>query len=182
MNVALYGYCELEAVAFVQVRHAFKRHRRGFVNVRKDYVLVGHNELTRLPFRHPVDARAVRAAVARLPDDPASGVRAAQRWVWQINEAQLLAGVRPGDVLLVPVRGTPQGSDVASGMHLVGGSHEVRARRIMVDVAGRIFALAPALWHVKCQRDPIYADDERWYRVQAAREAPTWDRSARLRH
>jgi hypothetical protein len=180
LNLDLYAYCRDEEVAVVQVRHAFRRRRYHHLNVRKDYVLVGFNEITKAPFRHPVSAHAVRAGVRADGDDPASGVRAAQRWMWNVTDAQLGNSLRQGDVLLIPTNRTPRGERVDAGTHLVGGSHEIRAREIVVDAAGGVFAWAPAVWHAKDQHDPIYAEDETWYRIQIAREAPTWDWSMRF--
>jgi len=180
LNLDLYGYCGKEEVAVVQVRHAFRKRRNHFMNIRKDYVLVGFNEITHAPFRHPVSAMAVRAAVRREPDDAASVVRAAQRWMWEVTPRQLEASLRQGDVLLVPHRGEPAGEVVADETYLLGGSHEVRARKIVLGEDAAVFAWAPAIWHVKGQHDPIYADDDKWYSVRVARAEKTWDWSQRL--
>jgi hypothetical protein len=180
LNLDLYGYCPEQEVAVIQVRHAFRRYRNSYLNVRKDYVLVGYNEITELPFRHPVSANAVRAGVRAAPDDPSSAVRAAQRWMWGVSDAQLSKSLRQGDVLLVPLRRRPIGKKIGTDRHLLGGSHEIRAREIVVDGAGGVFAWAPALWHVKGQHDPIYAESETWYQVKIARETETWDWSVRL--
>jgi hypothetical protein len=83
-------------------------------------------------------------------------------------------------VLLVPLRRRPSGEKIGTDRHLLGGSHEIRAREIVVDDAGGVFAWAPALWHVKGQHDPIYAESETWYQVKIALETETWDWSVRL--
>ena len=54
LNLDLYGYCESEDVALIQIRHTFRRGARHYANTHKDYVLCGFNEITKEPFRHPV--------------------------------------------------------------------------------------------------------------------------------
>lgn len=180
LNLDLYGYCADENVAIVQVRHTFRRARRHFLNGRKTYVLCGFNEITAAPFRHPVSSHTVRASVRKRGEDPAAAIRAAQKWMWRVTDKQLAASVRQGDVLLVPGRGEPTGSVVVGEVCVVGGSHEVRARRILLGDDGLVHAWAPALWHLKGQHDPLFADDERWYSVRIAREAEAWDWSQRI--
>lgn len=181
LNVDLYGLDPEQDVAVVQVRHSFRRYRNGFLNTHIDYVLVGFNELTGLPFRHPVSAYIVRAAIRRNPSDPVVAVRAAQRWMWSVTERQLTNGVRQGDVLLVPERGQPRPVKAELGVnHVVGGSHEIRAARIVELQSGRVWALSPSVWHAKGQHDPIFADHDGWHSVRVADEAPTWRWGQRL--
>lgn len=150
LNLDLYDYDPDQDVAVVQVRHSFRRYRNGYLNTHVDYVLVGFNELTGLPLRHPVSAHKVRAAIRRNPDDAAADVRAAQRWMWSVTERQLQKGIRQGDVLMVPERGEPKSINAELGTrHVVGESHEVRAYRIISTASGRIWALSPSVWHSK---------------------------------
>lgn len=185
LNLDLYGYELSQDVAVVQIRHAFRRYRNGFLNLRKDYVLVGRNENGNL-FRHPVEAAAVRHAICKAPEDPGAAVRGAQRWMWNVTDRQLTAsmaaGMRQGDVLLVRER-RPAAKDVVAERGttvVIGGSHVIRAQRIVELRNGRVLAFAPSIWHSKGQHAPTFADHEGWYSVRAANAAPTWEWGVRL--
>lgn len=185
LNLDLYGYDLAQDIAVVQIRHAFRRYRNGFLNVRKDYVLVGRNENGNA-FRHPVEAAAVRAAIRKAPEDPGAAVRGAQRWMWSVTDhqltASLTAGMRQGDVLLVRER-CPAAKDIVAERGttaVIGESHEIRAERIVELRNGRILAFAPSLWHSKNQHAPTLTDHEGWYSVRAANAAPTWEWGVRL--
>ena len=179
LNLDLYGYDEVQDVAVIQVRHAFRRYRNGFMNVRKDYVLVGFNEITGAAFRHPVSAQSVRAAVRTGSASAKSAVRGAQRWMWGVTDKQLDAGIRQGDVLLVKERGKPKGELLEGNEATVAGSHLVRARSF-IRGHRHLFALDPAVHHIKGQHDAIYADSDGWYSVRVADETTPWDWSVRL--
>lgn len=185
LNHDLYGYDAAQELAVVQIRHVSRRTRNGFLRVHKDYALVGVNENGNW-FRHPVSSSAVHGAIRKTPEDPAAAVRGAQKWMWGVTDAQLktslAAGKRQGDVLLVRER-TPREADITvehPPTVVVGGSHEIRAARIVEVKSGRIVAQAPSLWHSKHQHAPTYADDEGWYSVRVAAEAATWKWGTRL--
>lgn len=185
LNLDLYGYDLSQDVAVMQIRHAFRRYRNGFLNVRKDYVLVGRNE-NGTTFRHPVEATAVRHAIRKAPEDPGAAVRGAQRWMWNVTDdqltASLTAGMRQGDVLLVRER-CPAAKDIVAERGttaVIGDSHEIRAHRIVEVRNGRILAFAPSIWHSKSQHAPTFADHDGWYSVRAAKTAPTWEWGVRL--
>lgn len=176
----LYAWDPVERVAVVQIRHTWRRAAAHFLNVRKTYVLVGYNELTRAPFRHPVSASAVRAAVRR-GGDPMAVVRAAQCWMWAVTERQLQKSTRQGDVLLVPERRVPHGEVIEGGSSaIVGGTHEIRAVRV-VQAGERVYALNPRVIHLRDQHEPIGATDhDGWYSVRVAAEGRTWNFAARV--
>ncbi|MDY0885417.1 hypothetical protein ACFPL7_12245 [Dongia soli] len=176
----LYGYCDLEEVAVIQVRHTFKRYRRGYTNQHKDYVLCGSNEVTKAPFRHPVASAVVRAAVNKAPESPTASVRAAQRWLWQVTDQQLSQSVRQGDVLVVPHKGKPGGVRFDGQTYLIGESHEIHAEQIIIAADLRVFAWSPLLIHKKGQHAPVKMDKEGWYAVRLAQTAVSWDWSQRL--
>ncbi|MDX9861095.1 MAG: hypothetical protein RBS99_09255 [Rhodospirillales bacterium] len=140
-----------------------------------------HRNWRALP--HPVEARVVRRAVSVDPDDPAAAVSAAQCWIWQCTKdqlrASLAAGMRQGDILLVRAHAPKGGEDVGSGF-AVGGSHVIRADRVVQTADGRVFALNPTLEHTKNQHVAVYADTDGWFSVRAGREAPAWDFSPRF--
>jgi hypothetical protein len=182
LSIDLYGFDAAQDVAIVQIRQSYRQSPRHFLSVRKTYTLVGHTE-SGAPFRHPVEAMVVRKAIAANPDDPAAVVAAAQCWIWRCTKRQLqdslVASMRQGDVLLVRVGEPRDGDDVGSGF-TVGGSHEIRAERVVQTADGRVFALNPTLLHTKNQHAPVYADADGWYSVRAGREAPAWSFSPRF--
>lgn len=180
INFSLYGHDPDQGVAVVQIRHAHRTTRAGYLNLHRSYVLCGQNELTGAPFRHPVSAHTVRAAV-RAGADAKGVVAAAQQWMWMVTPAQLAAGIRQGDVLLVPQRRGPREivQDLGSAA-VVGGSHKVRALRIVVDAKNRVWADSPSMYHEKGQHDPIFADRDGWHTVRVAREVTAWSFAERL--
>lgn len=176
----LYGWDPVQNVAVIQIRHAWRRRATHFLSVHKTYVLVGFNEITNAPFRHPVSASAVRAAVRRAAD-PVGVVRAAQCWMWGVTPNLLERSTRQGDVLLVPERSAPRGEAVECGSRTtVGGTHEIRAVRI-VQAGERIYALNPRVVHLRDQHEPIGATDhDGWYSIRVAAEGRSWAFSDRL--
>lgn len=182
LNTDLYGYDPIERVAVIQARHAFRRHKNGFMNVRKTYFLAGFNELSEEPFRHPISSAAVRGAInakgfLMSKAGPIEVVRAAQKWMWQVNDAQLARAVRQGDVLVVPeARFRPEFAHVPRSL-VLAGSHHVEADGV-IEQGGRIMALNPRLEHVKGQHEPVRLDG--WCSVRVAREVDAWDFAVRL--
>ena len=87
--------------------------------------------------------------------------------------------MRQGDVLLVRAYEPKDGIDVGSGF-TVGGSHEIRADRVVQTLDGSVFALNPTLVHTKNQHAPVYADADGWFSVRAGREEPAWSFSPRF--
>jgi hypothetical protein len=186
LNLDLYGWCPSQEVAVIQIRHAYCRYKNGYMNVHKDYVLVGRNEETGELFRHPISAHAIRAAIKADRENAAAAVHGAQRWMWSVTEAQrvqaLTAGQRQGDVLLVRDV-TPSADKIDQEMPdnvIVGESHRIQADRIVRLVSGRIIALNPRMEHVKNQHAHVYPDTEGWYSVRVANTASTWEWGERI--
>jgi hypothetical protein len=174
LNVALYAYAPSERVAIVQARHAFRRHRNGYLNVHKTYFLTGHNEITKRPFRHPISASVVKAAVRKHGADQVAIVRACQAWMWQVTDRQLSASIRQGDVLITPVRGAPAGESLGTTVAL--DSHVIEASEVRRN--GALFARDLTIRHEKRQHRDVLASG--WHRITQAREGRAWDFAARL--
>lgn len=182
LSCDLYGYDPEQQVAVFQVRSTSRIYaRQQYLSIRKCYILAGFNELTKLPFRHPVGSHAVRAAINAGDGNPISVVRAAQKWMWQCTDKQLDSGLRQGDVLIVKERGNPAAKDNAKALgtsHIIGGSHVIKAAEI-VELDGRIYARDPMLSHAKGQHEPVWGE-EGWHSVRIAREADAWDFAERV--
>lgn len=188
-NIDLYGLDASQNVAVYQIRLAHRMYKNGYMNVRKSYCLVGFNDETGEPFRHPVGAHKIRAAVRKSPNDPAAIVRAAQEWMWELTSKQLdralAASQRQGDVIIVktglpkaaqpievPEEGYPLGGDEAS--HLIISS-DIR------ELDGKIYAWEPKLKHRKDQHCLVFAGEgEGWYSCRVAREEAAWDFAQRF--
>jgi len=181
LNLDLYGYDPEQDVAIIQIRHFFRRYRRGYANIHKDYVMVGRNEITNELFRHPVSAHSIHAAIRKDENDPVAPIRAAQRWMWGVTEKQLEKGIRQGDILIVPAKGKPANAEmIEADTVLVGGTHEVHATEFCKDRKGIVFAFAPTVRHTKGQHLAAYGDGDFWHSIRVAREADTWEWGARL--
>lgn len=181
LNLDLYGYDIEQDVAIVQIRHFFRRYRKGYANIHKDYVLVGRNEITNELFRHPVSSHAVHAGIRKDDKDPVAPVRAAQRWMWGVSDKQLASGQRQGDILIVPAKGRPAYAEmIEADTVLVGGTHEVHAAAFCRDRKGVVFAYGPTVRHTKGQHLTAYGDGDFWHSIRLAASAPTWEWGARL--
>jgi hypothetical protein len=180
VNHDLYGYDAARDLAVFQVRHFFRRYRNGFANVHKAYFLVGYTE-TGSPFRHPVSAHTIRAAIRR-GSDAAEVVRVAERWIFGVTPNQYARSVRQGDVLMFPARGRPPSDAKPVGRRLLLlDSHELRAHEIAQDAKGEIWAYDPAIYHLKEQHVPLYAPDvDGWWIVRPGREGASYDFAERL--
>lgn len=188
-NVDLYGVDLEQNVAVYQVRLAYRWAAKHFMSVKKSYVLVGFNDESGEPFRHPVGAHKIRKAADRFPNDAAAVVRAAQEWMWEITPKQLeralAARQRQGDVLLLKDRlpKDAEALELIDGWYPVGGeegTHQVYADEVRVK-DGRVFALNPKLVHRKNQHCHVFAGEgEGWYSVRLAREAAAWDFAERF--
>lgn len=181
INHDLYGYDPERQLAVVQVRHAFRARRNGYLNVRKGYYLVGYTE-TGAPFRHPVSGHAIQAAARNDGNDPAEVVRAAERWIFQVTSRQYRHAVRQGDVLMFRARGTPGDTAEHVGSRCtVMGTHEIRATEIRQDARGELWAWDPAVYHLEHDHAPVYADTvDHWYVIRPGREQDAWDFAQRL--
>ncbi|MFU0507376.1 hypothetical protein [Pseudaminobacter sp. NGMCC 1.201702] len=181
LNIDLYGYDIEQDVAIVQIRHFFRRYRKGYANIHKDYVLVGRNGITNELFRHPVSSHAVHAGIRKDDKDPVAAVRAAQRWMWGVSDKQLASGIRQGDILIVPAKGKPaQAEMIEAETVLVGGTHEVHAAAFCRDRNGVVFAYGPTVRHTKGQHLTAYGDGDFWHSIRVAASATTWEWGARL--
>lgn len=184
LNLDLYGFDPVQNVAVVQVRQAFRRAAKHFMQTRKTYVLVGQNEITHEFFRHPIGSGAVRGAI-NAGRDCAGVVAAAQRWMWGCTEKQLAEALanrgRQGDVLLVRERGIPGDVELESKTGIVAGSHRITSHyNLRKDSnTGRVYAWGPTIEHIKNQHEPAYAHSEHWYSVRVGDEAPAWNFAAR---
>jgi hypothetical protein len=181
INWDLYDYDPRRELAVIQVRHMFRRYRNGYKNVRKTYHLVGFTERGS-PFRHPVSAATVRAAARNHGEQLGEGVRAAERWIFNVSQKQHERAVRQGDLLMFPARGQPTADAVYRGHRLVlMDTHELRATAIWQDHDSDIWALEPAVYHVNNDHTPAYADEpDRWYVVRPGREADTYAFAQRI--
>ena len=180
VNHALYGYDADRDLAVFQVRHYFRAYRNGFAKMHKAYFLVGHTE-TGAPFRHPVSAHTIRAAIRRGAD-PAEVVRVAERWIFDVTPKQYARSVRQGDILMFPARGRPRRDAKPIGRRLLLlDSHELRAHEIAQDEKEEIWAYDPAIYHLKEQHVPLYAPDvDGWWIVRPGREGTSYDFAERL--
>jgi hypothetical protein len=174
LNHDLYAYDPKQRVAIVQTREAFRGRAKHFLEVRKTYFLVGFNELTKAPFRHPLGAHQVRAAVRKHGTDQAAIVRTCQCWMFDVTEKQLAASIRQGDVLLTPVRAAPEGEELGSEARL--DSHVIEAAEVRKN--GALYARDLTIRHEKGQHRTVVA--EGWHRVVMAREAKAWEFARRL--
>lgn len=180
LNHDLYAYCPSQGVAIVQARHAFRRFKNGYLNVHKTYFLVGYNELTGAPFRHPVSATAVRAAVRKHGSDQCSVIKAVQAWMFRVTLKQLEASTRQGDVLATPVRVRPDGLIPVQGIEARVDSHIVWGLSVATDPTDStvLWVQNPVLTHERDQHEPVMLEGS--YRVTLARESRAWNFATRL--
>jgi hypothetical protein len=174
ITVDLYGIDAAARLYVIQVRQSYRAHKNYFLSVRKSYFMIGHNENGN-PFAHPISAGIVHAAIRRDPS-PESPVRAAQAWIWGIEEKRLPDVLRNGDVALIPAKAPKTNIDIFSAGEYrvdddVASDHHVIADQIIAN--GAIYALNPILYHRKNQHPE--ARGEGWFKVVVGRRADFWD-------
>lgn len=176
LNHCLYGYDPEQEVAVIQARQAYRQYSRSYLSTRKTYFLCGHNE-NGSPFRHPISSSAIRGSINAGANSFAV-IRAAQRWMWEVTDKQLSAGVRQGDLLLVPESRGPKDSMHKGSVMTMAESHEIHSSEIHEGKNGKIYALNPRLVHLKGQHVPIAISG--WASVRVARESRAWDFAERV--
>ena len=172
INADIYGVDIVHGQVFgvVQVRR-YERTKYGG-NSRKQWLLVGRNEGTRLAFAHPVNGRAVQNAVNNAPADPSAGVTAARAWIFEVPAARLATIRRHGDVAAIPVSRLPAGerreiADAPAGLRLID-SHVLMADEI-AEINGRTYARNPMLQHLAGQHADVLGHG--WHRIQVGLRA-----------
>ncbi|MBS1038081.1 hypothetical protein [Gluconobacter cerinus] len=185
INLDLYGWDADQSVAVIQVRHAFRQHKKWFMQVRKTYVLCGFNENGEA-FRHPVSASVIHGAIRR-GCTPEQVVEAVQCWMWKVKPDVLALSRRQGDVLIVPERSANPLKNkeykVLGNSVTVAGTHEIDADEIVrIDGKPFIYAKNPILRHKKGQHKDTKApmSDSKWFTIRVADEEASWNFSQRL--
>jgi len=177
LNHDLYGYDPRAGLAVIQTRQFVRRSAHRYPELRKSYFLVGHNEGTDEPFRHPVSSAIVHGAIkaGRCP------VEAAQCWIFRCTSEQLASSTRQGDVLCIPAKPSQsrQAHPLVSMQLTLADSHVLTAAQLRMDPdRDRLYALDPELVHTKDQHAPVKL--EGWFRVEAGREAAVWNFAQRM--
>lgn len=173
INTSLYSYDEARQLALVQVRQCIF-HPRRYSEVKKDYYLIGRNEIG-TAFAHPVDVRAAGRVVSKY--DVAAGVRLALTRIWDCAEEDLDQIVRNGDVAFIPVSRLPEGAElVTENAVVIRESHHVQAMSgAELFRVGEIYYVRgrAKIEHAKHQHPTARVRGGIW-RVQAGIRAANW--------
>lgn len=166
INTDIYGIDYKNNLFVVQVRQYRKRYKNGFSNVRKNYFLIGYNENGN-PFAHPIQAQTVHAAIKKDPSIE-SPVRAAQAWIWGIDQESLDKILRNGDVALIPVNRNfvKDVQMITSPMRIID-SHFIYTKKIYRN--GAIYAFNPTIRHMKGQHPT--QKGKGWYKIMIGNRA-----------
>lgn len=169
-------------VALIQIRQSLHdRDQKRWTKTRKNYVICGRDEGQ--TFAHEVGYHAARSRKA-MTNDPRDAVHAAQRWVFDVKQKQLMNSLnkrmRQGDVLLVEQKRGPSVIVEELGREFTAMRHSIRASRIVRDDDGQLWAIDPALRHLGHEHDPVYADvPDIWHSVRIGQRLEsryeTWD-------
>lgn len=173
VTVDLYGIDAAARLYVIQVRQSFRPHKNWYLSVRKSYFMIGYNENGN-PFAHAISSGVVHGAIKRDPA-PESPVRAAQAWIWGIDESKLPAVLRNGDVALVPAKCPQKEVAVYSGGEYrvddgVASDHHLIADEVRAN--GAIYAKNPTIYHRKGQHPAAHG--EGWFKVVVGRRADFW--------
>jgi len=170
INVDVYGLDDTQKLYVIQVRQFIRQNKNWYPQVRKSYFLIGYNENGN-PFAHSIPAATVHAAIKRDPS-PDSPVKAAQAWIWKINEDQLPHILRNGDVALIPATKVPRNNiTIETGMKRIVDSHWIYSKEIRIN--GATYALNPTLRHLKGQHPT--QKGKGWYKIMVADRASFHD-------
>jgi len=167
INCDLYGYDEAQGLAVVQVREATFRPGR-YTRVRKDYYLIGHNEIGTF-FAHPVASPAHSSKALASPE---ATIRYVLAKIWDCRESDLDDIERQGDVALVPVSRLPTHAVQVATPVMIRDSHVLTGDVWQCD--GRYYTRRGSrLIHAKRQHATVKAKAG-LYRVQEGIRATTW--------
>ncbi len=150
----------------IQIRRSSTERGR-YVNVRKNYFLVGTNE-DDSTFVHPVESAVVHAAIRKGKDV----IRAVQDWIFGGDYAGML---RQGDLALIPMRRRPaKDSRIAKRTMTIEGSHELKASSIWHN--GGLYAEDPTLTHTPGTHPVVAAQGI--YKIVVGKRASFWQFAA----
>ena len=156
LNWDLYAYGKdyhtKRFLCIIQVRQAFRRAAKHFLNVRKSYFLLGKNEDESV-FAHPIESRVIHSAISLNKDV----IKAVQSWIFNCDYKRV---IRHGDIALVPVKKVPNGQ-TEQCPYILENSHNLNAERIISN--GSLFALNPELSHISGVHPTVKADG--WFKV-----------------
>lgn len=145
----------------IQVRQAFRRAAKHYLNVRKSYFLLGRNEDESV-FAHPVESRVIHSAINRNEDV----IRAVQSWIFNCDYTKV---IRHGDIALVPVKKVPTGQ-VEPTPYIIESSHRLISKMVISN--GSLFALNPELSHISGVHPPVKADG--WFKIVVGKRSDYW--------
>ena len=172
VNIDVYSFDEIRGLAICQVRQCIFRPNR-FNKIRKDYYLIGRNEIG-TAFAHPVDVRAAGRVVG---DDVTAGVTLALCRIWACREQDLDDIVRNGDVAFVPIPELPTGAELVESNNItIRDSHHVRGLRDgkIYQANGKYYIVGSAkIEHAKRQHKTVKTKEGVW-RIQAGLRSRTW--------
>ena len=170
LNWDLYGFGnDLHSgklLIVIQIRRSSTERGR-YVNVRKNYFLVGTNE-DDSTFAHPVESVVVHAAIRKGKDV----ILAVQDWIFGGDYAGML---RQGDLALIPMRRRPaKDSRIAKRTMTIEGSHELKASSIWHN--GGLYAKDPTLTHTPGTHPVVAAQGI--YKIVVGNRANFWQFAA----
>ena len=170
LNWDLYGFGnDLHSgklLIVIQIRRSSTERGR-YVNVRKNYFLVGTNE-DDSTFAHPVESVVVHAAIRKGKDV----ILAVQDWIFGGDYAGML---RQGDLALIPMRRRPaKDSRIAKRTMTIEGSHELKASSIWHN--GGLYAKDPTLTHTPGTHSVVAAQGI--YKIVVGNRANFWQFAA----
>ena len=166
LNWDLYGFGNDthsgKLLIVIQIRRSSTERGR-YVNVRKNYFLVGTNE-DDSTFAHPVESVVVHAAIRKGKDV----ILAVQDWIFGGDYAGML---RQGDIALIPMRRRPaKDSKIAKRTMTIEGSHELKASSIWHN--GGLYAKDPTLTHTPGTHPVVAAKGI--YKIVVGNRADFW--------
>lgn len=166
LNWSLYGYAKdchnKKFLALIQIREARREKRGYYIQVRKNYFLLGRNEDGSV-FAHCVGAGKIHSSIkkGKCP------VKAVQDWIFGKDYKKVL---RQGDLGLYPSR-KPKGVTL-TGSFLYEESHRIDSKQICI-AGEKIYLYNPAITHLRGVHPRI--EGQGWYQLLEARRAESWD-------
>ncbi len=168
INIAVYGFNELEQLAVVQVREC-QFHPRRFNRVRKDYYLLGRIESGEV-FAHAVDSPC-RSKLAM--SNPQYCVDYVLSKIWQCHIDDIKDIIRQGDVALIPIISIPATATPVEDAVVIRETHKVTGD-VFKDTSGVLYCRRGAkITHTKGEHATIKARSG-FYRIQPGYRASVW--------
>jgi len=171
-NWDLYGtgrdYHNKKFLALIQIRQTVREKRCYYMQIRKNYFLIGRNE-DGSAFAHCVEGRTIHNAIKRGKDP----IKAVQDWIFGGHDYKKV--IRQGDMGLLSKKPRGRGTRFGKGALIIESSHILRAEAFLVQ-GEKLYVYNARMRHQNGVHPTIH--HEGWALLLVGRRAAAWSFAA----